>query len=369
MELIDGRRFKLRRPDGVEGFLIKKAGFIVFQPLDVTDTEIPLTMRYARAFQLARHSMIPRLQVFARSEAAAPKAPPLLASASVATSERGPATVELTPLAEWIAFIDRKSPLPKYIESKHSLWPWLLRRYESVREVRTAALQWWFDNIPTFAEQKLLLEAVILNSNTDANLAVLKSVMSFSLYISSKYGIYRIYNPTMKIVEFFWKKVAEDVFVECPAHIIKTIWPEEMNVPVIVPKDTGGLLGFMFPKEGQLVYKSLDTIKPIKRSSIGAVCENVSNKGEHILRIVILHAAERGSALAPFVLPDDEAIWVPYKKKKGDKMDDGPRHLKDLTQQTMCLYMEFLTRLMDLLRIDGKRWFLNAIEASYSSLI
>jgi len=31
--------------------------------------------------------------------------------------------------------------------------------------------------------------------------------------------------------------------------------------------------------------------------------------------------------------------------------------------------MEFLTRLMDLLRIDGKRWFLNAIEASYSSLI
>ena len=376
MELIDGRRFKLRRPDGTEGFLIKKAGYVIFQPLDVTDTEIPMTMRYARAFQLARHTMIPRLQVFARSEAAAPKAPPVLASALasasasaiVALPEKAPATVELTSLAEWVAFIDRKGPLPKYIESKDSLWPWLLRRYESVTEVRTVALQWWFDNIPKFAEQRLLLEAVILNSDTDANLAALKSAMSFSLYINSNYGIYRIYNPAMKMVEFFWKRPG-NVFVECPEHIVRSIWSEDTNIPVAVPADTGGLLGFMFPKEGQLVYKSLDTIKPIKRSSIGAVCENVSNKGEHIPRIVILHTAERGSALAPFVLPDDESIWVPYKKKKSDKTDSGPRHLKDLTQQTMCLYMEFLTRLMDLLRIDRKRWFLNAIEASYSSLI
>jgi hypothetical protein len=210
MELIDGRRFKLRRPDGVEGFLVKKAGFVIFQPLDVTDTEIPLTMRYARAFQLARHTMIPRLQVFARSEAAAPKAPPVLASASavVASSEKAPTTVELTPLAEWVAFIDRKGPLPKYIESTDTLWSWLLRRYEGVGEVRTVALQWWFDKIPKFAEQKLLLEAVILNSDTDANLAALRSAMSFALFINARYGIYRIYNPATKMVEFFWKTSA-----------------------------------------------------------------------------------------------------------------------------------------------------------------
>ena len=380
MELIDGRRFKLQRPDGTEGFLVKKAGYVVFQPADVTDTEIPLTMRYARGFQLARHFMSPRLQVFARSEAAAPLAlvPSLAPSA--------PSLAPLAPLAPpvssepliaglnaWLAFIDGKGAvrMPSTVDSHESLWVWLLKRYESIGEVRDVALRWWFDNVLKFAEQKSMLETIILKSDTDAGLAALRSALAFSLFINARYGIYRIYNPQTKLTEFYWRTAAGS-FVECPENIIETIWTPEKTVPVMVPRDTGGLMGFMFPKDGQLVYKSLDTIKPIKRSSIGAVCASVSNKGEHIPRIVILHAAVQGTALAPFVLPDDKESWVPVKRKKGEKPADGigpPYHLLDMTQQLMCLYMEFLTRLMEALHIDGKRWFLPAIEASYSSLI
>jgi hypothetical protein len=67
------------------------------------------------------------------------------------------------------------------------------------------------------------------------------------------------------------------------------------------------------------------------------------------------------------MLPDSDADYDPAGAKK--RMEVGaPTHMKDITHQPLCLYMEFLTRILDSERVAGRRWFLSAVEASVSGL-
>jgi hypothetical protein len=62
----------------------------------------------------------------------------------------------------------------------------------------------------------------------------------------------------------------------------------------------------------------------------------------------------------------------------GDDYDDtdakarmaamNPTHMKDITHGPLCIYMEFLTRLLDARRIQDRRWFLSLLETFYSKL-
>jgi hypothetical protein len=147
MELIDGRRFKLTRPDGVAGFLVKKAGFLVFQPAGVADTDIPMTLRYARGFQLRRHMMIPQMPVLGRAEEAGEPVP-LRQRASV--TEEAPAAVAaaagaggpdpvaaaeapavLKAWSEWLAYVNAggEGKLPSRLSSTMRIWSWILKQY------------------------------------------------------------------------------------------------------------------------------------------------------------------------------------------------------------------------------------------------
>ena len=40
--------------------------------------------------------------------------------------------------------------------------------------------------------------------------------------------------------------------------------------------------------------------------------------------------------------------------------------MKDITHQPLCLYMEFLTRILDALHVTKKRWFLTAAAAAFA---
>jgi hypothetical protein len=149
--------------------------------------------------------------------------------------------------------------------------------------------------------------------------------------------------------------------------VAKVIEKSLKNKPIKVPDETGLLFGFIVAKAGKNVFKTLDTTKPRKHSSIGAVCDTVSNMGEHRPRVQKLHEAGRASELAEYMLPDDEESWVPLPK--GKEGAGAPFHMNDITQRPLCLYMEFLTRILDVRRVAGRRWFLSAVESSYSGLI
>jgi hypothetical protein len=67
------------------------------------------------------------------------------------------------------------------------------------------------------------------------------------------------------------------------------------------------------------------------------------------------------------MLPDSDDTWNEAAAKT-HMAAVAPEHLRDLTHQPLCLYLEFLTRILDARHLGGRRWFLSAIEAMQSGL-
>jgi hypothetical protein len=377
MELIDGRKFRLRRPDGTEGFLIKKAGYLVFQPAAVKDTEIPMSLRYSRAFQLRRRFMTTGLPVLARAEE-----PVATTTADMRTATAAPAAGAGEPVLEvvgisptileqwnaWYAFMTGAGPLPRYLPSTMNIWNWILHRYAAIPEMKTVGARWWLDRLP-YTQLRSVFEYV-LNRTAGEPIDAMEAALTTDIFRSAQVVAYRIYNPDATVMgaEYWCRPTAGGPFRPCSSAMQPIIAKQLGSVGVPIPDGVGTLFGFLAAKTGRMVFKTLDTTKPKKHSSSGAECGNTSNLGEHHPRIRLLHEAGRTSvALAELMLPDEEGDYDAAGAKK--RMEAGrPEHMKDITHQPLCLYMEVLCRILDAEKVMGRRWFLSAVEAAQSGL-
>lgn len=403
MEMIDGRKFRVKRPDGMEGFLIKKAGYIVFQPAAIADTDIPMTMRYARAFQLRRKFLEPKLPVFRRAEEPGAIAPIVKAKAPVAVAapaEEGKAMEGKTaeeqeaamivagvPVAaaaapetngvygkwqKWLAYVNSKgrgeAPFPSPKVSPMRIWSWMLDHFSALPETKYVALRWWFEKYIGYPERRALYEYILTNDNATTD-PELYDMMRKDIMKTSEVVAYRIYNPEKQDTEIWCQGVGSTDFAQCPSNVANAVNKALGNKPVAIPDETGALVGFLTAKTGKLVFKTLDTTKPKKHSSVGAECGNTSNLGEHHPRIRLLHEAARSQdAMRPLIIQDDDA-WDAEDKATKERIKTGrPTHMKDITHQPLCIYMEFLTRLLDARKVRAKRWFLDAVDAFQSGL-
>jgi hypothetical protein len=429
MELLDGRRFRLVRPDGVEGFLIKRAGYLVFQPRAITDTEIPMALRYAAAFQLRRQFMEPPVPIFTRGSeeevtpafqsaaavraataAAATVRKPAAAAAGGAgmapvpeeAAETETATVAPAPAPapvpaptlttmgillkrwnDWVAFVASggAADLPFYLSDTARIWKWILQRFGAISGVTEIAFRWWLDKLPTYEERRGLLEAVMAHPNTEEEMAklppmmrALRDALKPDLFWSKSVVAYRIFNAATNEVEFWCRPTDQPptaTFTICSTALVGVIGKAMKNTAVAIPDQVGPMLGFVVPKGDRMVFKTLDIAKMLastRKTMGGAECGNVSNLGEHHPRVRILQEAGRGVAdLAPLLLPDRDDDWEEAGKAlRMAKLEIA--HMKDITHQPLCIYMEFLTRLLDHLRVGERRWFLGQVEAALSGL-
>lgn len=409
MELIDGRKFRLRRPDGIEGFLVKKAGYLVFQPAAIRDTEIPITLRYARAFQLQRQFLTPQLPVFSRiapvmveeSGAAAPvRPPPALATVSAASAAAGGAgagAVEepaaatgvgafvdvenlLHQWAEWVNYIETAGAagLPRFLSSTVTIWGWIIQRYAAVPQAKLVAFRWFFDRLP-YDQQRGLYEFVMMRpaaggvgAGTGDPIDALVAVLAPDIFRSKQIIAYRIYNPDVAVMgtETWCRSITApptEPFRPCSSTIGPLVNKQLGDKAVPIPGAVGTLFGFIAAKKGRTVFKTLDTTKAGKLGG-GAECGNTSNLGEHRPRIRLLHEAGRSVAeLGPLMLPDsDEGYDTGGARKRAEA--GAYEHLNDITHQPLCMYMEFLCRLLDIQRVGDRRWYLSAVEAAQSGL-
>lgn len=361
LEIIDRHRFKITRKDKLVGYLVKKAGYLVFQPFRVSDTEIPLAMRYAHSFQLRRHFIQPRMQVLGRAE-----------EAGEIVQEEKPALDNLfSRWDQWIAYVASggKEALPPNVSP---LWGWILDKYSSVPESRTVALRWWFEKVATYPQQRALLERAF---TTD------EKILQKYMFVSkgSSYT-YRILDPEKNSVQFFGRSIESkdgDQFKTPASSWIKIVDERMGNKPVNIPNEIGSLLGFIVPKDGKIVFKSLEksnvklkgaSKKPAVEAqrSVGAECGGSSNLRDHRKRVRILHSAGNETDLEEYMLPDEDPEW---QEEGAKERSSRPEHLNDMTHPSLCLYMEFLTRLFDERKIGGVRWFLNAVEASQTNMM
>ena len=357
-ELIDGRRFRLIR-DGIEGYLIKRAGFLIFQPL-AADTEIPMALRYARAFQIQRKFMAYNKPVLGTFTGKPSVAAPSIGLSTVPSLTPGvPMSSVETRWSRWLAFVDGGA-LPDDMPTTMRIWSWIREHFSLVPEMRSVALRWWFDKV-NYKDQRVLFELALAGN------AELESVLRRDILRTSTMAAYRIYNPDTMMAEYICRSGSG--FGPCPSNIAAVIEKALGSKPTVIPGEAGTLLGFLASKSGALVFKSLDTTKPIKSKSGGAECGNTSNLDEHHPRIRLLHAAGRTDELmGPLIIPED---YVDEHDKAGAKKRMSslkPAYVADITHQPLCLYMEVLCRLLDARRLGGRRWFLGPIEAVAAGL-
>jgi len=185
------------------------------------------------------------------------------------------------------------------------------------------------------------------------------------VFVSKQITAIRIYNPATMTIELFCHSPGGTGWSTCPSNIAALVEKQLGNKPIAFPGETGPLFGFLSAKGEKLFFKTLDTTKGKKTSTVGAGCINVSNLGEHQPRVRILQAAARelDPDLGPLMLPDEPAGGGEDKTRAL-----MPAHLEDMTLQPLCLYMEVLCRLLDARRLAGRRWFMDAVTAVYAGL-
>lgn len=390
LELIDGRRFRIRRPDGVDGYLIKKAGYLIFQPLGMRQGDIPMSLRYARAYQLQRRFMIPELPVLTRGEEgvaapvlAAPEEGAGGAGAPAAGAGRPSPAAALGLWAEWNRFVRFGTPetVPAWLPTAQRIWIWILNHFAPIPEIKTVARRWWFERMTTYDQRRVLYEYALDEAGgggaggASADMEDLAAILKRDVLRSSQLFAYRIFNPETLTVEHFCRTPAAGEYSACPSIQTKTVDRLLGDKPIQIvegpgaPAQGGTLIGFIAAKTGgRLVFKTLDTTKEQKHSSVGAECYGVSNLGEHHPRIRLLHAAGRAVPdLAPFMLSDGDADHDAAGAKK--RMATlKPTHMKDISHPPLCLYMEALCRLFDERKVLGLRWFLSAEEVPRATM-
>ena len=369
MELLDGRKFRLTRPDGVVGFLVKKAGFLVFQPSMVSNSEIPMALRYARAFQLKRQFMSPHLPVLGRAEerprntaaTAGPATEAATAAAGAATAAAA-VPIDTTNYSEWASFVAGRSKIPASLAS-NKLWIFLVNQYGAVPELPVVATRWWFDRVLNDAGRRGVLESVATSSE-----GPLAEALRQDIYKTSSLIAYRMLNTETSAIEYFYRSADSPAFQKAESSVVAVIERQlSSSSGMDLRRDGGSLIGFLVPKLGRLIFKTLDTTKEKKHSETGAECAIASNLGEHHPRVRLLHEAGLTTDLAPLMLADSDASWD-EAGAKARMATMAPTHMKDITHQPLCLYMEFLCRLLDAKRVGGRRWFLSAIDAAQVGL-
>ena len=252
-----------------------------------------------------------------------------------------------------------------------NIWSWILQRYAAIPSVKRVAARWWLDRLP-YSQLRAAFEYVLSRAPGEGGAAIeaMEDALKSDIFRSAQIIAYRVYNPDAAVMgaEFWCRPTAGGPFRPCSSAMQPIIAKQLGSEAVPIPAGVGTLFGFLAAKTGRMVFKTLDTTKPKKHSSSGAECGNTSNLGEHHPRIRLLHEAGATSeSLAPLMLPDGDADHDGAGAKK--RMEAGrPEHMKDITHQPLCLYMEFLCRILDAEGVMGRRWFLSAVEAAQSGM-
>jgi hypothetical protein len=390
-DVLDSPRYIVERKDGSRGTLHLQNGYIVFQPLGVTDTRIPRALRFGRAFgRLPRTMELPRGTLLEPARGRVVQED-MLGEPQAPAVEDGVATdaaahqVALAGLHGWLAYLrdrvyttDPKTLLaPPPGLTTGAFWEglrWVFYHFggQGQQDVfDKLGAQWWMDNQWTLAARRAVLAHWTEEGVADEDRPWSTLLKPVELFAGSGMRGYHAVDVDKRTLQAFCMFDGEAVTKKCPSNLLEDIG-QLMGPAVHKERDTGPLFGFLGydKKAEQTVFK---TVNKKDGSYRGAQCDNTSNLTPHEARIQLIQQAllEHLGDQHPFVTrlldsnPDSRA-------GKGERLKRQEllnfRHVNDLPKNHMCRYMEFLLRWMDLHRVDGKRWFLVLSDAVRSGL-
>ncbi len=375
--LLDNPRFVVEREDGVRGTLHFQHGYLVFQPLGVTDYEIPMAMRFGRAFsRLPRYMELPRAAMLEAAKPVIAEVEEEVAEVAAAVATSDLFVGAMASLAEWETHLREKifptalgvtlAP-PAGVPSGpfYEGWRLVYHRFQRLPKLQQVAQKWWMDHEWTLEQRGAVLHAMAMGAAPE-----LAAAFQPAEFFRGDFTGYHVMNTDAKgkasklLTYCFFDGEKEPV--RCPSNLQEDV-QQIIGQPVHKDKDTGAIFGFLMldPKDQTALFK---TINKADGSWKGAQCFNTSNLNVPRERVVTLQRilrekVDEGHPILE-VLLDDAAETQPSTDEIKRRAKTGTLlHVWDLTQKQICPYMEFLLRWMDEERIDGKRWFLSMVDA------
>lgn len=366
---------KVRRHDGIIGTLIYLNGYIVFQPDHVTDTQIPLALRYGRAFGKLPRTIEPQRTMF---QATAPSDE--VASATEVVGD--PKESAMRSVTAWRTLIQQiiseaggkvVAPLG-FPQEGFNGWRWVFHHFGGLDETLPVACRWWMDNIWTASERSAMLHEWTLR---DADTFYADTFRPVELFKGPVKG-YMVIDGGLKS----YCLADGETEVSLCSELYKPYVATAVGKPIdrASTAEMGLVYGFLVLKKGDVMFKSVD----METGKLGgAECANTTNLGNHRTLIKKLQQLIRViyPATDPFVLrlldeteytkPTDDVSkerkdavkkrYDPSAKAKNPGLD--LEHIDDLSRLQICPYMEFLLRMLDVKKADGKRWFLSLVDS------
>jgi len=407
-DIID--KVKIHRNDGIYGTLKLVNEYIVFQPEGVTDTQIPIALRYGRAygrmpeeFDLMRSSLLetaapaaPAPVAPAPAAPAAPAAPSApdtdeeesVAAPAVADDEEMLLDSALKSLSNWVTIVDNivgkklTGPITNLKENL-SGWRWVFRYFRNLPDTKAIAYHWFMENYWSYKQQRAVLSYWLLHG-LDKLEGYEKTCADMFSAANRRCELFQgringcvIYNFDTNKVENYC--LISNAVSQCPSVFdadVKAI----LGKPLDRKTDTAPYFGFLVSKQKTVIFKTVDK----ENGSInGAECANTSNLTNHEKRIRAIHDILRksGAPIAPMLLNDNPAE-KPTAKQNKEREDevriqfeienrrftaasrDPFQHIGDMSLKQVCPYMEFLLRYADKTRVGGSRWFLSIVDSA-----
>ena len=397
-------KVRIHRNDGIYGTLKLVNDYIVFQPEGVTDTMIPMALRYGRAYGRMPREFEPPRGTLLATEGLTLTAPAAVATvgAPVApvTEESDEVTAKnaLAKLGKWEITLTKilGGQLTGVISETEipAGWRWVFRFFRQLPDVRPIAYHWFMENFWTYKDQLAVFRSW-LTTGIDKLVGYEKVCASVFMKNNHRIELFQkdktnrisgcvIYNLSVGDAGAIQTYCQYGGSISQCTAVFKEDVNSILGAPIDRKTDTGPYFGFLVSKQKTIVFKTVDKDKGDMK---GAECANTSNLGNHEKRIRALHDIFRSVAdpISGLLLSDKPAERANDEdRKKRQKLltaqfakpdpkflvgsADPLKHTGDLTLKQICPYLEFLLRYADsrALPMDGvpRRWFLSVVDSA-----
>ena len=426
--IINNPSFELTH-NGQKGYLILRNNYVIFQPKSITDTSVPLALRFRKSdTPLWLGSVRPSPGPFAApavnlgtqkrptgsaaGTALLEDSPSSIASGASGSSDTSGASgsSEATSLTTGTQGTRFTAASSKSVSEKSSDWVSLVlsavapvppssfsapqrildkmkgleklgkiaQRFKALPHTKDVLLGFGLDHFYSTETMQDLLTKLFTPSVQDPSKHKLsgaskeyeKSLQKYIFQDATIRGFF-LMNLKSKKVETYCIKPGTTDLSPCPSNMtayVEAAAAASGLAPIRnVASECGAAFGILTVKDsGSVAYKTVAN-GPGGPEKLGADCSGVSNKAPHLQKIKLLvnEVTKANTAGEQMGLHNDLlAVMYPVINMGETRhiTSEEIREAADMTQSVLCIYLEFLCRMMDARRVAGKRWFMNTVE-------
>jgi hypothetical protein len=364
---INNTFFLIEQLDGTRGTLILQNGFLVFQPLHITDPEIPLALRHGYAYGRLASRIISPLHT------SGDKTLTSIVASEGSTEFRITKSLEeraLLRFEEWQKELhnlnnlknamDLTRKVPEGMQEEiYRLIQWMPHRFRDFLHIEKILLQFYMDRIWSLDERYAVLTAITERRGTGTTTPIDDLIISnlSNPEVFDVDGIYGFTQITKTGEEVQYCKVGSNPVGICPPSVLSLIEPI-LELPLNGIDGCAPIYGFhVFYKTAPL-FKILNTEKLNARNRVftGSNCTITSNLDRMLEDITSLYKYQKEynmTALLPMI----------FQIRKVKEAAEPFTYLDQLKSPQLCMYSEILLRAFQAIETEPRRWILSMVDA------